>query len=41
FIRGRSGGLSRRLAGLRQSGVYRQTVSGNIGLYLAFILGRI
>ncbi|RWO64617.1 MAG: glycosyltransferase family 2 protein [Mesorhizobium sp.] len=41
FIRGRNGGLSRRLAGLRQSGVYRQTVSGNIGLYLAFILGRI
>ncbi|RVA71058.1 glycosyltransferase family 2 protein, partial [Mesorhizobium sp. M7A.F.Ca.US.006.04.2.1] len=41
FTHGRDGGLFRRLAGLRRSGVYRQTVSGNLGLYLAFILGRI
>ncbi|MER8753571.1 glycosyltransferase family 2 protein [Mesorhizobium sp. M1050] len=41
FIRGREGGLFRRLAGLRKSGVYRQTVSGTLGLYLAFIVGRI
>ncbi|MER9137243.1 glycosyltransferase family 2 protein [Mesorhizobium sp. M0830] len=41
FIRGRQGSLIHRLAGLRKSGVYRQTVSGTLGLYLAFILGRI
>ncbi|MER9952323.1 glycosyltransferase family 2 protein [Mesorhizobium sp. M0047] len=41
FIRGRQGGLFHRLAGLRKSGVYRQTLSGTLGLYLAFILGRI
>lgn len=41
FTRGREGGLFRRLAGLHKSGVYRQTVSGTLGLYLAFILGRI
>lgn len=41
FTSGRQGGLFRRLAALRQSGVYRQTFSGTLGLYLAFILGRI
>jgi glycosyltransferase involved in cell wall biosynthesis len=41
FTSGRQGGLFRRLAALRKSGVYRQTVSGNLGLNLAFILGRI
>ncbi|QND65742.1 glycosyltransferase family 2 protein [Mesorhizobium loti] len=41
FTRGRQGGLFRRLAALRKSGVYRQTLSGTLGLYLAFILGRI
>ncbi|MER8462622.1 glycosyltransferase family 2 protein [Mesorhizobium sp. M1396] len=41
FTRGRQGGLFRRLAALRKSGVYRQTFSGTLGLYLAFILGRI
>ncbi|KQV01594.1 glycosyl transferase [Mesorhizobium sp. Root102] len=41
FNSGRQGGLFRRLAALRESGVYRQTFSGTLGLYLAFILGRI
>jgi glycosyltransferase involved in cell wall biosynthesis len=41
FTSGRQGGLFRRLAVLRKSGVYRQTFSGTLGLYLAFILGRI
>ncbi|WP_136617632.1 MULTISPECIES: glycosyltransferase family 2 protein [Mesorhizobium] len=41
FTSGRQGGLFRRLAALRKSGVYRQTLSGTLGLYLAFILGRI
>ncbi|MER9301487.1 glycosyltransferase family 2 protein [Mesorhizobium sp. M0293] len=41
FTNGRQGGLFRRLAGLRKSGVYRQTLPGTLGLYLAFILGRI
>ncbi|MER8376574.1 glycosyltransferase family 2 protein [Mesorhizobium sp. M1406] len=41
FTRGRQGGLFRRLAALRKSGVYRQTLPGTLGLYLAFILGRI
>jgi glycosyltransferase involved in cell wall biosynthesis len=41
FANGRRGSLFQRLAALRKTGVYRQTFSGTIGLYLAFILGRI
>jgi len=41
FARGRQGNLFQRLAALRQSGVYRQTFAGTLGLYLAFVLGRI
>ena len=41
FASGRQGSLFQRLGGLRKSGVYRQTFSGTLGLYLAFILGRI
>ncbi|ANN69106.1 glycosyl transferase family 2 [Bordetella bronchialis] len=35
FDSSRHGGIIRRLAGLRRSGVYRQTVGGNIGLIVA------
>jgi glycosyltransferase involved in cell wall biosynthesis len=41
FARGRQGNLFRRMGSLRESGVYRQTFAGTLGLYLAFILGRI
>ncbi|TIS89689.1 MAG: glycosyltransferase family 2 protein [Mesorhizobium sp.] len=41
FIRARKGGVFRRLGLLRRSGVYRQTVFGTLGLYLAFTIGRI
>ena len=41
FTKGRQGNLFQRLGGLRKSGVYRQTLAGTLGLYLAFILGRI
>lgn len=41
FSNGRQGNLFQRLGALRKSGVYRQTVAGTLGLYLAFILGRI
>jgi glycosyltransferase involved in cell wall biosynthesis len=41
FIRSRKGGVFQRLALLRRSGVYRQTVFGTLGLYLAFVWGRI
>nr|WP_250888936.1 glycosyltransferase family 2 protein [Mesorhizobium sp. dw_380] len=41
FASGRQGGLFRRLSALRASGVYRQTFAGTLGLYLAFVLGRI
>ncbi|WP_256749455.1 glycosyltransferase family 2 protein [Mesorhizobium sp. Mes31] len=41
FTSGRQGSLFHRLSGLRKSGVYRQTFAGTLGLYLAFILGRI
>jgi len=41
FARGRQGGLFQRLGCLRESGVYRQTLFGTLGLYLAFILGLI
>jgi glycosyltransferase involved in cell wall biosynthesis len=41
FIRARKGGVLRRLHLLRKSGVYRQTLGGTLGLYLAFIWRRI
>jgi len=41
FIRSRKGGVRRRLRLLRKSGVYRQTLAGTLGLYLAFIWRRI
>lgn len=41
FTSGRQGSLFHRLGSLRKSGVYRQTFFGTLGLYLAFILGRI
>ncbi|MGX7872048.1 glycosyltransferase family 2 protein [Mesorhizobium sp. ORM6] len=41
FASGRQGSLFRRLGALRKTGVYRQTFAGTLGLYLAFILGRI
>jgi len=40
FDRARSGSLSSRLSSLRRSGVYRQTVFGQISLYLACVLGK-
>ncbi|QPC95306.1 glycosyltransferase [Mesorhizobium sp. INR15] len=41
FTKSRQGGLFRRLRLLRKSGVYRQTLAGTLGLYLAFIWRRI
>ena len=41
FTNGRQGSLFQRLRSLRKTGVYRQTLTGTLGLYLAFILGRI
>ncbi|UVK44430.1 glycosyltransferase family 2 protein [Mesorhizobium sp. AR07] len=41
FTNGRRGNLFQRLGALRKSGVYRQTLPGTLGLYLAFTLGRI
>lgn len=41
FIRARKGGVFRRLRLLRKSGVYRQTLPGTLGLYLAFVWSRI
>ncbi|TJV07251.1 MAG: glycosyltransferase family 2 protein [Mesorhizobium sp.] len=41
FANGRRGSLFQRLRALRKSGVYRQTFAGTLGLYLAFVLGRI
>ncbi|TPK76379.1 glycosyltransferase family 2 protein [Mesorhizobium sp. B2-4-15] len=41
FANGRQGSLFQRLGALRKSGVYRQTLAGTLGLYLAFVLGRI
>ena len=41
FARSRDGGLLQRLRGLRQSGLYAQTVSGNLGLYIASFLKKI
>ncbi|MET2827790.1 glycosyltransferase family 2 protein [Mesorhizobium shangrilense] len=41
FMESRKGGPLRRLSYLRRSGVYRQTLSGTLGLYLAIIWGRV
>ncbi|TJV40642.1 MAG: glycosyltransferase family 2 protein [Mesorhizobium sp.] len=41
FASGRQGSLFQRLRALRKSGVCRQTLAGTLGLYLAFVLGRI
>jgi glycosyltransferase involved in cell wall biosynthesis len=41
FTESRKGGLFRRLSYLRRSGVYRQTLFGTLGLYLAIIWGRV
>jgi hypothetical protein len=41
FRRARTGRLPARLLYLRGSGVYRQTVWGNFGLYLAIVIRRI
>jgi hypothetical protein len=41
FRRARKERLPARLLYLRDSGVYRQTAWGNLGLYLAIIIGRI
>ncbi|WP_322418467.1 glycosyltransferase family 2 protein [Mesorhizobium huakuii] len=41
FASGRQGSLFQRLRTLPASGVYRQTLPGTLGLYLAFVLGRI
>ncbi|WP_027053493.1 glycosyltransferase family 2 protein [Mesorhizobium erdmanii] len=41
FASGRQGSLFQRLRTLPASGVYRQTLAGTLGLYLAFVLGRI
>ncbi|MBZ9795695.1 glycosyltransferase family 2 protein [Mesorhizobium sp. ES1-4] len=41
FENGRQGTLFQRLRALRESGVYRQTFAGTLGLYLAFVLSRI
>jgi glycosyltransferase involved in cell wall biosynthesis len=41
FNRARAGGLVMRLAGIKQSGVYRQTKFGNFGLVAAAVLKKI
>lgn len=41
FIRARKGGIFRRFSLLGKSGVYRQTLMGTLGLYLAFLSRRI
>jgi glycosyltransferase involved in cell wall biosynthesis len=41
FIRARRGSLIRRFSLLGKSGVYRQTLMGTLGLYLAFLWRRI
>jgi len=35
FQASRRGGVLRRITGLKRSGVYRQTFSGNVGLFVA------
>jgi glycosyltransferase involved in cell wall biosynthesis len=41
FIAARAAGFLRRCSGLKQSGIYRQTMLGNLGLALAATLNRI
>ncbi|TIS05138.1 MAG: glycosyltransferase family 2 protein, partial [Mesorhizobium sp.] len=41
FIRARKGSALRRFSLLGKSGVYRQTLMGTLGLYLAFLWRRI
>ncbi|TIV09665.1 MAG: glycosyltransferase family 2 protein, partial [Mesorhizobium sp.] len=41
FIRARKGSTFRRFRLLGKSGVYRQTLMGTLGLYLAFLSRRI
>jgi hypothetical protein len=41
FREAREAPLPRRLLDLNRSGVYRQTWSGNVGLYLAALMGRV
>jgi hypothetical protein len=41
FRDARKAALPRRLFDLGRSGVYRQTLPGNIGLYLAALMGRV
>lgn len=41
FMESRKGSPLRRLSYLRRSGVYRQTLLGTLGLYLAIIWGRV
>ena len=41
FAAARSAALPKRLARLRQSGVYRQTFLGNLGLLAAALLNRL
>lgn len=41
FIRARKGNVFRRFSLLGKSGVYRQTLTGTLGLYLAFLWRRI
>ena len=40
FAKARTAPLPRRLADLRRSGVYRQTVLGNLGLFAAALVGK-
>lgn len=40
FLTSRTGGILHRLRFLRRSGVYRQTILGTLGLYLAFVTRR-
>ncbi|WP_268799487.1 glycosyltransferase family 2 protein [Pseudomonas huanghezhanensis] len=41
FSRGRAGGIATRLREIIKSGIYRQTLEGNLSLYAAAILGKI
>jgi hypothetical protein len=41
FAKARSGSLLSRLYNLKRSGVYRQTLLGNLGLLMAAILRRL
>lgn len=41
FREARGAPLPRRLLDLNRSGVYRQTLSGNVGLYVAALMGRV